>query len=167
MRLRGESLRAPPIDSNPERAKSVKKKTRWVFFSFSPRRTADAPPRKGVIDTRSTEGESSRALRDRTPPAAPNTYGLSFFLKERLFFYPFLLKETHIFIDFFNIPSCILPYHISFSNRPRILCKMPVESPIQAAKIITFWAAIPHFTTFSLQHNEDVAYLTAHNEQLF
>ena len=44
---------------------------------------------------------------------------------------------------------------------------MPVESPIQAAKIITFWAAVPHFTTFSLQHNEDVAYLTAHNEQLF
>ena len=44
---------------------------------------------------------------------------------------------------------------------------MPAESPIQAAKIITFWAAVPHFTTFSLQHNEDVAHLTAHNERLF
>ena len=44
---------------------------------------------------------------------------------------------------------------------------MPAESPIQTAKIITFGAAVPHFTTFSLQHNEDVAHLTAHNERLF
>ena len=92
-----------PEGSNPERADAVKKKpTAWLFQADAAEESACA----------SAENPSGRLLSIRTPPAAPNTYGLSFFLKERLFFYPFLLKKTSIFIDFFNIPSYRLPYHL-------------------------------------------------------
>ena len=127
----------------------LRKSQQLGFFRRAPRRKAEAPPRKGIPKPR------AKHIRP-------------FLLSEgRALFLSFFVLKTRIFIGFFNAQYHGILYHIPFSKSPRILCKMPFESPIQTAKIITFWAAVPHFTTFSLQHNEDVAYLTAHNEQLF
>ena len=91
---------------------------------------------------------------------------------------PFLFFEGKALFLSFHINNPVQP--LLFTDRPlvwyvphfmskarAILEYRPAESLFLAAQIITFWAAVPQFTTFSLQHNEDVAYLTAHNEQLF